>query len=180
MADNSQKGAAAGKKAQQRAITVLLIFCAIGLWLCWLGADAAYLWIKALHVIAVMSWMAGLLYMPRLFIYHSDAPKGSAQADTFAVMEQRLMSVIMRPAMVLSWILGLYLSWSVFRFEGGWLHAKIAAVGGLTLVNEYFGRCTKAFARGDYIKTPRFWRAMNEIPTVLMIVIVILVVVKPF
>jgi putative membrane protein len=86
----------------------------------------------------------------------------------------------MRPAMALSWILGLYMAWSVFHFHGAWLHAKIAAVFGLTLVNEYFGRCAKAFAKGNYIKTPRFWRAMNEIPTVLMIVIVILVVVKPF
>lgn len=175
-----QNSAKVGRKAQIRAVTALLIFCAIGLWLFWLGADQAYLWIKALHIIAVMSWMAGLLYMPRLFIYHSDAPKGSVQAETFAVMEKRLMNVIMRPAMAISWILGLYMASDVFHFQGGWLHAKIAAVVALTLVNEYFGRSAKAFARGDYVKTPRFWRAMNEIPTVLMIIIVILVVVKPF
>lgn len=175
-----QRDKSAGQKAQQRAISALLVFCAIGLALFWIGADQAYLWIKALHIIAVMSWMAGLLYMPRLFIYHFDAPKGSPQAETFAVMEWRLMNVIMRPAMGLSWILGLYLAWSVFHFEGAWLHAKIAAVFALTLTNEYFGHAAKAFARGDYVKTPRFWRAMNEIPTVLMIVIVILVVVKPF
>lgn len=178
--DEPQRSASAGKKAQQRAISALLIFCAIGMALFWVGPDEAYLWIKALHIIAVMSWMAGLLYMPRLFIYHFDAPKGSQQAETFAVMELRLINVIMRPAMALSWILGLYMAWSVFHFQGGWLHLKIAAVFGLTLVNEYFGQSAKAFARGDYVKTPGFWRAMNEIPTVLMIVIVILVVVKPF
>ncbi|MBF2717770.1 protoporphyrinogen oxidase HemJ [Agrobacterium vitis] len=175
-----QSGETAGKTARLRALVALAIFCLIVIALFWAGPDQSYLWIKALHVIAIISWMAGLLYMPRLLIYHFDAPKGSLQAETFAVMERRLMNVIMRPAMALSWILGLYLAWSVFGLQGGWLHAKLAAVVCLTLANEYLGMATKSFAKGNYLKTPRFWRAFNEIPTVLMIVIVILVIVKPF
>jgi putative membrane protein len=144
------------------------------------GADEAYLWIKALHVIAVISWMAGLLYMPRLFIYHTDAPVGSEQAETFKVMEQRLLKVIMNPAMMISWVLGLYLAWDIYGFSGGWLHAKIAAVFLLTIAHVYFSQSVKRFARDENTKTARHWRLMNEVPTVLMIIIVILVVVKPF
>ncbi|MDQ0457944.1 protoporphyrinogen oxidase HemJ [Rhizobium paknamense] len=178
--NSPQSGRTEGKKAARRAAIALVLFALAGLFFYSATAEQSYLWLKALHVIAIISWMAGLLYMPRLFIYHFDAPKGSVQAETFAVMERRLINVIMRPAMALSWILGLYLAWSVFGFQGGWLHAKIAAVICLTGVNEYFGVTAKAFARGDYRKTPGYWRAFNEVPTVLMIVIVILVIVKPF
>ena len=133
-----------------------------------------------MHVIAVISWMAGLLYLPRLFIYHTDAPAGSAQSETFKMMEQRLYRVIMNPAMMLSWMLGLYLGWSVYGFEGGWLHAKIAMVFLLTIVHVMFGRSMRNFAQDGPRRTARYWRMINEIPTVLMIAIVILVVVKPF
>ncbi|MCM2294398.1 protoporphyrinogen oxidase HemJ [Allorhizobium sp. BGMRC 0089] len=175
-----QSSESAGKKATQRAITALIVFLAVVVVLMNIDPGQAYPWIKALHVIAVISWMAGLLYMPRLFIYHFDAPKGSSQAETFAVMERRLMNAIMRPAMAISWLLGLYLAWTIFRFQGGWLHAKLAAVLALTFVNEYFARAARAFAKGNYLRSPGYWRLMNEIPTVLMIAIVILVIVKPF
>jgi putative membrane protein len=139
-----------------------------------------YPWVKALHVIAVISWMAGLLYMPRLFIYHTDAEKGSAQSETFKVMEQRLLKVIMNPAMMLSWVLGLYLAWTVHHFQGGWLHAKLAAVVVLSATHSFFARSVERFAEDRNDRSPRFWRVMNEVPTILMILIVILVIVQPF
>ncbi|MGG7517921.1 protoporphyrinogen oxidase HemJ [Allorhizobium undicola] len=175
-----QTDARQGNKAAKRALTALMLFVLAGLFIYSASSEQSYLWLKALHVIAIISWMAGLLYLPRLFIYHFDAPKGSEQAQTFSVMERRLINVIMRPAMALSWILGLYLAWSVYGFHGGWLHAKLAAVVCLTGANEYLGIASRSFARGAYPRSPSFWRAFNEIPTVLMIVIVILVIVKPF
>ncbi|ATN36555.1 TIGR00701 family protein [Rhizobium sp. ACO-34A] len=181
MSENEQQtGRNAGRRAAFRAATAIVFFGAIALAIMIFGADEAYLWIKALHIIAVISWMAGLLYMPRLFIYHGDSEPGSAQAETFAIMEQRLFKVIMNPAMMVAWILGLYLAWSVYGFHGGWLHAKLAAVVALTGVHLFFSRAVASFGRGHYVRNARFWRLMNEVPTLLMIVIVILVVVKPF
>ncbi|QRM56772.1 protoporphyrinogen oxidase HemJ [Sinorhizobium sp. BG8] len=141
--------------------------------------DDIYLWIKALHVIAVISWMAGLLYLPRLFVYHVDAKRGSVQSETFKVMERRLYRAIMNPAMMLSWILGLYLAWSVYGFQGGWLHAKLAFVAILTGVHVFYGRSVRAFSRDENRLTGRQWRFLNEAPALLMVLIVILVVVKP-
>lgn len=172
--------AGAGRKASLRAAVALGIFVAIAVSLSFLEADIRYLWLKALHVIAVISWMAGMLYMPRLFIYHGDSEKGSLQAQTFSIMEQRLLKVIMNPAMVISWILGLYLAYEAYGFSGGWLHLKIVAVIILSGVHGYFAATVAAFSRGEYRGTARFWRLMNEVPTILMILIVILVVVKPF
>lgn len=175
-----QTGAAAGRKAAVKAGMAVLFFGAIALAIAVFGADAAYPWIKALHVIAVISWMAGMLYMPRLFIYHGDCEPGSDQARTFSVMEERLLKVIMGPAMVVSWLLGLYIAWTVFGFQGGWLHAKLAAVVALSGVHGFFAKSVRSFGRGEYVRDARFWRLMNEVPTLLMIVIVILVIVKPF
>lgn len=169
-----------GRRAKRRAAAALVIFVALLLAVLFWRPDDIFLWIKALHVIAVISWMAGLLYLPRLFIYHTDAPIGSAQSETFKMMEQRLYRVIMNPAMMLSWILGLYLAWTVYEFQGGWLHAKIAMVVLLTVVHVMFGRSVRLFAKDGPRKTARYWRLVNEIPTVLMIAIVIFVVVKPF
>jgi putative membrane protein len=169
-----------GRKAAIKAATALVFFGAIAVAIVIFGADAAYPWIKALHVIAVISWMAGMLYMPRLFIYHGDCSPDSDQAHTFSVMEQRLMKVIMNPAMAISWILGLYIAWTVFEFQGGWLHAKLAATVVLSGVHGYFAKSVKAFGRGEYVGNARFWRLMNEVPTLLMIAIVVLVIVKPF
>jgi putative membrane protein len=140
----------------------------------------AYPWIKALHVIAVISWMAGMLYLPRLFIYHCDAEVGSKQSETFKVMERRLLKAIINPAMIVTWLAGLYLAWSGHWFVSGWLHAKLTLVIILSGVHGFFSRWVKDFAADRNTRNQRFYRIINEVPTVLMIGIVILVVVKPF
>ena len=175
-----QAGQPAGRRSAIRALVALGVFVAILVGVYLAQPDNFILYIKAFHVIAVMSWMAGLLYMPRLFIYHSDAEPGSAQSETFKMMEQRLLRIIMNPAMMLTWMLGLYLAWDVYEFRGGWLHAKIGLVVLLTVVHVLFGRAVRSFAIDGPRKSPRYWRMMNELPTVLMIGIVILVIVKPF
>lgn len=139
-----------------------------------------YEWIKALHVIAVISWMAGLLYLPRLFVYHCAAEKGSVQSETFKVMERRLLEAIMSPAMVVAWLTGLYLAWTGFGFRGGWLHAKLALVVVLSVAHAYAARWVRDFARDGNERPDRFYRIANEVPTLLMIGIVVLVIVKPF
>jgi protoporphyrinogen IX oxidase len=138
------------------------------------------LWLKAFHVIAVIAWMAGMLYLPRLFVYHCDAPKGSIQSETFKIMERRLLKAIINPAMIVSWGLGLWLAWSSFGFKGGWLHAKLALVLLLSGLHGYLVGRVRAFAEDRNDKSDRFYRLLNEVPTVLMIGIVILVIVKPF
>lgn len=142
--------------------------------------DRIYLWVKAVHLIAVISWMAGMLYLPRLFIYHCDAPKGSVQSETFKVMERRLLTVIINPAMVVTWVLGLWLAWQGQFFSSGWFLAKMAAVIALSAVHGHFSAAVRAFGEDRNSKPARYWRLVNEIPTVLMIAIVILVIVKPF
>ncbi|NWJ23137.1 protoporphyrinogen oxidase HemJ [Rhizobium sp. RM] len=180
MSEEKQTSVRAGSRAAFRAATALCLF-GIAVALIFFSDPAdLYLWIKALHIIAVISWMAAIFYLPRLFIYHTDAPVGSQQSETFKVMEQRLVKIIMNPAMMISWVLGLYLAWSVYGFSGGWLHAKIGLVVLLTVTHVYFTRSAKRFARDENTRSARHWRLMNEVPTLLMIVIVILVVVKPF
>ena len=180
MADELQTHEAAGRRARFKAAIALVVFLALLALPYILVPDQFYLWAKAFHVIAVISWMAGLFYMPRLFIYHTDAPEGSVQSETFKVMEQRLLKVIMNPAMMISWLFGLYLAWEGFRFQGGWLHAKILAVVLLTLAHVHQSHWVRRFAKDAPRKPARYWRMVNEIPTVLMILIVILVIVKPF
>ena len=180
MTMDRQTDAKPGRFARQRAFLAIFVFLLLAIGLFVWNPDDLYLWIKALHIIAVISWMAGLFYLPRLFIYHTDAEPGSVQSETFKVMEQRLLKVIMNPAMMLSWLLGLYLAWSVYDFQGGWLHAKIGLVVVMTGVHVYFSRAVKAFGRDENRHSARHWRLMNEAPTVLMILIVILVIVKPY
>jgi putative membrane protein len=180
MEGEKQVSEKAGARATMRAMVALSVFCAVLLALYAFRPDDFPLWIKAFHVIAVVSWMAGLFYLPRLFIYHTDAEPGSAQSETFKVMEGRLIKVIMNPAMMITWVLGLYLAWDVYQFRGGWLHAKIGLVILLTLVHVMFSRAARTFAADGPRKPARHWRLMNEVPTLLMIGIVILVVVKPF
>lgn len=175
-----QTSETSGRRAGKRAYVALAFFVAVLLGLYFAQPDNFARWMTALHVIAVISWMAGLLYMPRLFIYHSDAPPGSEQSETFKVMEQRLLKVIMNPAMMITWVLGLYLAWDVFGFQGGWLHAKITLVVVLTVVHVHFSRAVRSFAAEGPRRSARYWRMMNEAPTLLMIAIVILVIVKPF
>jgi len=141
-----------------------------------------YPWIKAFHIVAVVAWMAGLLYLPRLFVYHAEAPVGSAQSETFKVMERRLLRAIMNPAMIAVWILGglLIASPPSGGFAQGWLHAKLALVVALTGLHHLFGRWRKDFERDANRHSARTYRIANEVPTVILIAIVILVVVKPF
>ncbi len=142
--------------------------------------DDAYLWVKAVHVIAIISWMAGMLYLPRLFIYHCDAPPGSQQSETFKVMERRLLQIIINPAMIVSWVLGLWLAWQAGFFTDPWFHVKLLAALGLSAAHGYFSAAVRAFAEDRNTKPPRHWRIVNEVPTILMIVIVVMVIVKPF
>ena len=163
-----------------RAVVALAITAAATALLFLIVPDAAYPWIKALHIIAVISWMAGMLYLPRLFVYHADAAPGSEKSETFKVMERRLLRAIINPAMVATWVFGLWLAWRGFAFSGGWLHAKIAAVVVLSAVHGYLSGAVRRFAADRNEKPARHWRMINEVPTVLMIIIVVLVVVKPF
>ena len=139
-----------------------------------------YLWIKALHVIAVIAWMAGMLYLPRLFVYHCDAPKGSIQSDTFKIMERRLLKAIINPAMIATWVFGLILIWQGGWYKDGWLHAKVLFVLILSGVHGVYVRRLKDFAADKNTRPAKYYRILNEVPTVLMIGIVILVIVKPF
>jgi putative membrane protein len=171
---------ASGANAALRAgmsIGILVILTAA---LFWLAPDGFYLWAKAIHVIAVISWMAGMLYLPRLFVYHTAAEKGSTQSETFKVMERRLLRAIINPAMTVAWVFGLWLAWKGFGFAGGWLHAKLAAVLVMSGVHGYLSAAVRKFADDRNEKTARHWRIVNEIPTLLMIAIVVLVIVKPF
>jgi len=138
-----------------------------------------HLWVKALHVIAVISWMAGLLYLPRLFVYHVGVGPGP-QSELFKTMERRLLRFIMIPAMLTAWATGLYLAYDEGYFREHWFHGKLLAVVLMTVVHFYDGRLQKAFADDRNARSARFYRFYNEVPTLLMIAIVILVIVRPF
>ncbi|MFZ1679479.1 MAG: protoporphyrinogen oxidase HemJ [Rhizobiaceae bacterium] len=176
----SGRQTSSGGKAAMRAAVALALFMALAALVFWLDPGGAYLWVKSVHIIAVIAWMAGMLYLPRLFIYHAEAGPGTPQSETFKIMEQRLLRVIINPAMVVSWSVGLWMAWDAFGFLGGWLHVKIAAALGLSAVHGYFAAAVRKFAEDRNDRTPGFWRMMNEVPTLLMIAIVVLVVVKPF
>jgi len=139
-----------------------------------------YEWIKALHIIAVIAWMAGMLYLPRLFVYHCETEGGSRQSETFKIMERRLLRMIINPAMIITWVAGLYLAWAGNWFSAPWLHGKLFLVLVLSGVHGFFARCVKDFGADRNQRSPKFYRVINEVPTLLMIGIVILVVVKPF
>jgi protoporphyrinogen IX oxidase len=139
-----------------------------------------YEWIKALHIIAVISWMAGMLYLPRLFVYHCEAEAGSKQSETFKVMERRLLRAIINPAMIVTWLAGLYLVWAGHWYVAGWFHVKFLLVLLLSGVHGFLTRAVRDFAADRNQRSQKFYRIINEVPTVLMIGIVILVVVKPF
>lgn len=139
-----------------------------------------YLWFKTVHVIAVISWMAGLLYCPRLFVYHADVAPESEQSKLFKIMERRLLHAITIPAGVVVWCMGLIMISQIGLAGQGWLHAKLLLVVGMTAVNVLLERHRMAFARDSNKKPARYFRMLNEVPTLLMIAIVILVVTKPF
>ena len=163
-----------------RALVALGIMVAGVVALGYAAPVAAASWIKAVHVIAVISWMAGMLYLPRLFVYHCAAARGSETSETFKVMERRLLEYIINPAMIVAWVAGLWLAWVVFRFQGGWLHGKLALVVALSAVHGMLSGAVREFAEDRNTRSQRYWRIMNEVPTVIMVLVVILVIVKPF
>jgi len=142
--------------------------------------DLWYPWIKAFHLIAAMAWMAGMLYLPRLFVYHCAAEPGSVQSETFKVMERRLLRAIINPAMIATWVLGLWLVWASEAWRAGWFEAKFILVLLLSGVHGLLVSSFKAFAADRNRNSGKFYRVVNELSTVLMIGIVILAIVKPF
>ena len=141
-----------------------------------------YLWIKALHVISVIAWMAGMLYLPRLFVYHAEAGAGSPQAETFKVMEKKLIRMIVNPAMIAAWVFGLaliFMPQGVGLGAGPWLWAKLTLVILLSAFHGWLSAERRRFERGEIRRTVRFYRMINEVPAVIMILVVILVIVKP-
>jgi putative membrane protein len=139
-----------------------------------------YLWLKALHVVAVIAWMASLLYLPRLMVYHCGAEPGSKQSETFKIMEQRLLRLIANPAMIATWIFGIALMLEGEHYREGWMQAKFVLVLALSALHGLDAKWTKDFAADRNRRPARFYRIMNEVPTLLMVAIVILVIVKPF
>jgi len=140
-----------------------------------------YDWIKALHLISVIAWMAGLLYLPRLFVYHADAPAGSVMSETFKVMERRLLRAIMNPAMIATWLFGiLMLIATPDWLTQGWFHAKAVGIIALTGMHHWLSVRRKEFAQDANSRSSRTYRMMNEVPTVFMVLVVIMVIVKPF
>jgi putative membrane protein len=160
-----------------RAIVIAAVVTALFIWIV---PNGAYPWMKALHVLAIISWMAGLLYLPRLFVYHCEAEPGTRQAETFKVMERRLFRGIMTPAMIAAWSAGLWLALDQGLFGEHWFQLKLALVLVLTWTHWFYANSLSAFAEDRNQRPQRFYRFMNEVPTLLMIGIVIMVVVRPF
>ena len=140
-----------------------------------------YLLFKSLHLIAVISWMAGLLYLPRIFVYHVENFEKKQTTEVFEIMEKRLFNYIMRPAMVLSWLLGiiLILTIGIETFSFLWIQIKLILVFLLSIYNEYLGKCIRLLKSGENEKSSKFYRIINEIPTVLLIFVVFIVIFKP-
>jgi putative membrane protein len=145
-----------------------------------LHSQSFYLWIKALHIIAVIAWMAGMLYLPRLFVYHCETVPGTPESERFKVMERKLLRAIVNPAMIAVWILGLTLSFVTGAWHEGWFHIKFALVIVMSGIHGFDATLVRTFARDANTRSARFYRIWNEVPALLMVAIVILAVVKPF
>jgi protoporphyrinogen IX oxidase len=152
------------------------LFAALAVW----HPSNLYPWFKAFHVMAVIAWMAGMLYLPRLFVYHCEAEPGSRQSETFKVMERRLLRGIINPAMVASWTLGLWMVYDQGWSSARWLQLKLLLVVALSGIHGMLVRWTNDFAADRNIHSQRFYRIVNEIPAILMVGIVIMVIIKPF
>lgn len=157
------------------AITTIL-FAALLLW--W--PTRLYRWMLALHVMAVIAWMAGMFYLPRLFVYHCGAEPGSKQSETFKVMERRLLTQIINPAMIVAWAAGIWLIVAAGLIHAGWLQAKLVFVLLLSGFHGMLAACVRDFAADRNRHSEGYYRVINEVPTVLMIAIVVLAIVKPF
>ena len=138
------------------------------------------LWLKAFHIMAVIAWMAGMFYLPRLYVYHADAKPGSELSETFKVMEQRLLRIIINPAMIAVWLTGPLLAWMQGVTIGGWFAAKMALVLAMSAFHGSLSKWRKEFAADQNTRPAKFYRTVNEVPTLLMAAIVLLVVLKPF
>ena len=142
-----------------------------------------FLWLKAFHVVAVIAWMAGLLYLPRLFVYHSKDSLSRETSETFKIMERRLLKAIMNPAMISTWVSGLFIAHMLGQFSSAveiWFLVKVVLVILLTVYHMYIANCLKAFQADRNEKSQLYFRVLNEVPTLLLIGIVIMVVVQPF
>lgn len=139
-----------------------------------------YEWIKAFHIMAVIAWMAGMLYLPRLFVYHAEAEVGSRQSETFKVMERRLLRGIINPSMIVVWVLGLYMAWDAPWYDELWLQLKVVCVLIMSALHGFLTRWMKDFAADRNTHSAKFYRIINEVPAVLVVIIVLLVVLKPF
>ena len=141
-----------------------------------------YPWLKAFHIISMVAWMAGMLYLPRLYVYHCQAPPGSAESERFKVMERRLLKQIVNPAMIATWTFGvlLVLTPGVLDWSAGWWHVKLAAVLALSALHGEFARWRKDFLHERNRRPSRFYRIANELPTLLLVLIVVMVIVRPF
>jgi len=171
----TRQGSPAARAAVAIAITVALT-AAVML----LMGDEAYLWVKSVHVMAIIAWMAAMLYLPRLFIYHSEVDPKSDMSRTFKVMEHRLLTIIMNPAMTIAWVLGLWLAWKGGFLLSGWFLAKFVLAIALSGMHGYLSAAVRRFAEDRNEVATRTWRFLNEVPALLMVGIVILVIVKPF
>jgi putative membrane protein len=140
----------------------------------------AYDLVKSAHIVAMVAWMAGMFYLPRLFVYHAEAAVGSPQSETFKAMERRLLKAIMGPAMAATWLFGLLLTWGAGFFAAPWLHAKLALVILMSGLHGFLAKTAKDFAADRNKRSARFYRIINEVPTLALVLIVVLVVVKPF
>jgi protoporphyrinogen IX oxidase len=139
-----------------------------------------YEWIKAFHIMAVIAWMAGMLYLPRLFVYHAEAEIGSKQSETFKVMERRLLRGIINPAMIVVWLLGLWMAWEAPWYDELWFQLKVACVLIMSALHGFLSRWRKDFEADRNTHSAKFYRIINEVPAVLIVLTVLLVVLKPF
>ncbi len=141
-----------------------------------------YPWTKAFHLISVFAWVAGLFYLPRLYVYHTAAAPGSETSETFKTMERRLLRAIMNPAMIAAWVFGLtlVLTPGVVDWRAGWWHGKAAGFLGMTAFHHHLATARKDFAADRRVRTGRYWRVLNEAPTLLLALIVVMVIVKPW
>lgn len=178
--DERQVSSASGRRAAIRAFASIAILVLVIIGLIFANPVDLFLWVKAAHLIAVIAWLAGMLYLPRLFVYHCDAEKGSVQSETFKVMERRLLTVIINPAMIMTWALGAWLVYALYPIPGWWIWVKIAAVLVISGVHGSYSKAVRLFAEDRNDKSPRYWRMMNEVPTLMLIVAVVMVIVKPF
>ncbi|MBK1671400.1 TIGR00701 family protein [Rhodovibrio sodomensis] len=140
----------------------------------------AYIWVLILHILSIITWMAGLFYLPRLFVYHAQANPTGEPAETFKVMERRLLKAIMNPSMIVAWVLGLALALHIGAFTQGWFHGKLLLVVIMSALHMAMGKWRKDFEAGQNKHGHKFYRIINEVPTVTLILVVILVKAKPF